>query len=145
VETEVNTGLRGVWTALLQYEVWNPTFADATVVPITGGYRSEGEIVLIKKRGVDQAGTSIPEFYAETVKIIPFSRICWYVHPKDGESFRNFVDFGLSEIPSGVRFSINYYEQSLLTGEQLAQHRRESTLSFPELAAAYKAYCESLT
>jgi hypothetical protein len=139
----VNCPLPKVWELLLDYEAWNPSFADALVTRVAGEPRTEGEIVLIKKSVLDAIGQPIPEFYAETVKLIVPRRIVWYVYPREGDSFRNFVDFGLTEVATGVRFNIDYYAQNPLVGELLSKERVHSETGLHDLALAFKRYCES--
>jgi hypothetical protein len=149
-ESWVQCPLDFAWEVLLDYEAWNPTFVGAQVQPVKGERRKVGEIVLIKKQLTYANGEPLPEFYAETVAVIAPRRIIWYVHPAAGHSFRNFVDFGLSEVDRGVRFNINYYAQSARYGElteqqrqALQQERLQSVQSLQHTADAFKQYCEA--
>jgi hypothetical protein len=142
-ESEVECTLAKAWEILLDYPAWNPTFAGAQVSTVKGAPRTEGEVVLIRKPLLDVKGEPIPEFYAETVKLAPQRHIVWYVYPKAGEDFRNFVDFGLAETAHGVRFNIYYYEQNLLSGELLEKQRRDYAAALQHTANTFKAYCES--
>jgi hypothetical protein len=131
------------WKFMLDYEAWNPTFVGAEVVPVKGKARTEGELVLIRKSLKDIKGEPLPEFYAETVKVVPHRHIVWYVYPKGTGDFRNFVDFGLSEEPSGVKFSVYYYAQNRIAPELLSKEREATQKIHGELAAAFKKYCET--
>jgi hypothetical protein len=142
-ESFVNSTLEKAWKLLLEYELWNPTFVDATVTLISGKHRSEGEVVLIHKPSLHMYGEPIPYFYAETLKVVPYRHMAGYLYPKEGDTFRNFVDFGLSEVSAGVRFDIFYYEQNRLSGELLTKHRKEYEVALKDLAAAFKHYCEA--
>jgi hypothetical protein len=142
--------LNYAWKVLLDYEAWNPTFVGAQVQPVKGEWRKPGELVLIKKQLAGADGEPLPQFYAETVVAIAPRRIIWYVYPVEGHSFRNFVDFGLSEVDSGVRFSINYYAQSARYGEltpqqrqALEQERAQSVQTLQHTADTFKQYCEA--
>jgi hypothetical protein len=139
----IDADLAQAWRKLLDYQSWNPTFAGANVTPVGGDFQSEGEQVLIRKLLSDAKGDRLPDFYAETVKIVPQKHVVWCVYPKEGDGFRNFVDFGLSDVSPGVRFDIYYYEQNHLSGEDLAKHRVESQEGFDKLALAFKQYCEA--
>jgi hypothetical protein len=148
-ESVVRCSLEAAWKVLVDYEAWNPTFAGAQVQPVKGERRKPGELVLIKKN-LDYHGEPLAPFYAETVVAIAPRRIIWYVYPAQGHSFRNFVDFGLSEVDAGVRFNINYYAQSARYGEltpqqqqALEQERAQSARDMQHLADAFKQYCET--
>lgn len=143
VESFVSCSLRKAWELMLDYRAWNPSFADAEVTRVSGEPNTVGEIVLIKKSLLDVTGEPLPEFYAETVKLVPFNHIVWYVYPKAGDSFRNFVDFGLAESPGGVKFYIDYYAQNPLSGELLAKERQQSESGLRDLTLAFKNHCES--
>jgi hypothetical protein len=142
-ETTIDCSLDKAWMSLLRYESWNPTFANAEVVRVAGDHRSEGELVQIRKMRKDVKGDPLPEFFALTVKVVPRAHIVWYVYPKEGSAFRNFVDFGISEAPSGVKFNIRYYAQDALSGELLQKQRTDYEAGMHRLAAAFKQYCES--
>jgi hypothetical protein len=136
--------LEKAWKILLDYEAWNPTFAGAQVVSIRGRWRTEGELVLIKKSLAGIDGQSLPEFYAHTIKIVPRRHIVWHVYPKEGEDFQNFVDFGLLAEGSGVRFTINYYALSAEVEEdRLAEENRAREVTLRSVASAFKTYCET--
>jgi hypothetical protein len=142
-ESVVNCSLEKAWTVLINYRAWNPTFADAEVALVHGQRSTEGEVVLIKKSLKDAAGEPSPEFYAETVKVVNQRRIVWYVYPRKGQAFRNFVDFGLTAASSGVKFNIQYYAQEQLPQELLIKNRKEYQAGLDHLAIAFKSYCES--
>ena len=142
-ESTVNRKLSEVWPLLLNYEAWNPSFSDAQVSQIVGDPRSEGGIVLIRKNFKDGTGEPIPEFYAETAKLVQNQQIVWYVYPKEGQVFRNFVDFRLREVSQGVNFSIHYYAQDRLPRERLIKQRAEYQQFLNDLAIAFKRYCET--
>jgi hypothetical protein len=142
-ESLVHCSLDHAWNVMQDYEAWNPSFVGATVRRVSGEPRSEGEVVLIRKLGTEVTGEESPDFHAVTVKWVPSSRLVWYVYPVTGRSFRNFVDFGLAEVPDGVRFTINYFAQDALSGELLDQQRKGYEEFLPVLARAFKAYCES--
>jgi hypothetical protein len=142
--------LNHAWAVLLDYERWNPTFVGAKVTPIKGTARSEGEVVLISKTPSDSKHESFPEFYCETVTVVPGRRIVWYVYAKDGHTyqdqndpFRNFIDFGLTEESGGVRFNIYYYAQNRLSGNLLSSEREFMQPLLHEIATAFSAYCEA--
>lgn len=148
-ESVVRCSLDYAWKALVSYEKWNPTFIGAQVQPVKGEWRKPGELILIKKQLETSSGEPLPQFYAETVVAIEPRRIIWYVYPVEGHQFRNFVDFGLSEGASGVRFSINYYAQSPRYGEltqqqeALEKERAQGMQGMQDLADAFKKYCET--
>jgi hypothetical protein len=142
VHGALNSTIEKAWTRMLNYEAWNPSFAGAHVTLIRGQRRCEGELILIKKAIIDSAGQPWPEFYAETVKLVPSQHIVWYIYPKEGDAFRNFVDFGLAEDSSGLSFNIHYYAQSRVAGDALLQQRKEMEIALGELVAAFKAHCE---
>jgi len=138
------------WGVLLEYDRWNPTFAGAQVTPIRGTARSEGELILVSKKSSDPKGEPFPEFYCETVKVVPGRRIVWYAYAKEGhryqnqkDPFRNFIDFGLTEEPGGVRFDIYYYAQNRLSGESLSTERGFMPPLLRDIAAAFRDYCEA--
>src|SRR5882672_7461797 len=89
----VDCALEKAWIALLNYQAWNPHFAGVDITRIRGNPSSEGELVLIKDRIPYVKGEDPPEFYAETVRVIPHTSIVWCVYSKVGDAFRNFVDF----------------------------------------------------
>jgi hypothetical protein len=138
----VDCPLARAWEILLDYRAWNPDFVGARVIPVSGKHRTQGEVVLISKPVV-MDGEPLPEFFAETAKLTPHRRVVWYVYPKSEESFRNFVDFALDELPSGVRFNIDYYEQIRLAREAIKKHREEFEKSLHDCALAFKRYCEA--
>jgi hypothetical protein len=142
-ESVVNCGIEKAWKVMLDYQAWNPSFVGAEVTSVSGQARAEGEIVMIKKQLIGANGEPLPVFYAETVKVVPHRHIVWYVYKKQGDSFRNFVDFGLSEAPSGVRFNVYYYAQNQISAELLIENRRQSEVSLQNLATAFKRYCEA--
>lgn len=139
-ESLVHCTLQSAWRMMLDYKAWNPDFACAETALVRGEPRSEGELTLITLFGENRAPLS--QFYAETVKVASH-HIVWYVFPAEGDSFRNFVDFGLEETPSGVTFRIYYYAQNRASVEALAQVRREMETSLRNLTVAFKHYCES--
>jgi hypothetical protein len=149
-ETVVHCDIATAWEILVDYEAWNPTFVGAQVTRIEGTPRSEGERVRIHKTYSDPLGDAVPEFYAETVKIVPGRRIVWYCYAREGHTyqnqkdpFRNFVDFGLTELPSGgVRFAIFYYAQNRLSGESLSREREFMRSTLLGSVTAFRDYCE---
>lgn len=145
-ESLVNCGMEKAWKIMLNYEAWNPTFVDAVVTPVRGRYRSEGELVLIKKAPSNGNGGELPPFYAKTVKVTRHAHVVWYVYPRDENpsyNFRNFVDFGLTETGSGVKFNVFYYAQVSSSGESLAKEKKEYGAAMREIAVAFKSYCEA--
>jgi hypothetical protein len=143
-EVQIALSLKNAWEKLVDYKAWNPEFVDADVTLVRGVAGAEGETVLIRKP-VYMDGALLPEFYAETVKLIPLRQIVWYVYPKDCALFRNFVDFGLTETPPGVRFNIRYYEQMKIADDLLPKHRQDCEADHQGLARAFKSYCEAGT
>ena len=139
-ETLVNCALDVAWKLMLDYQAWNPDFATAQIERLRGEASAEGELNLIKMVGDN--GEVLAEFYSETVKVVSRRHIVWYVYPKEGSAFRNFVDFWLENAESRVRFSIYYYAQNPVTLDTLAQQRQEMEAGLQNLAAAFKAYCE---
>lgn len=139
----VNRSLQDAWRTMLDYQAWNPSFVGATVMAVRGSPGSEGEVVLIKKELLDATGAPLPEFYAETVKVVPCSHIVWYVYPREGNSFRNFVDFALVDTPNGVMFSIYYYAQNQLAADVISAERIATQASLDDTAVAFKRYCEA--
>lgn len=142
-ESVVNCPLNHAWRALLNYQAWNPSFAGAQVTHTHGEQGREGEIVQIQKSIMDASGKPWPEFYAETVKLVPQRHVVWFVYSKAGDLSRNFVDFGLEPATSGVKLSIQYYALNPLAGEALAAQRRQMEAALGELATAFKNHCES--
>lgn len=142
-EIFVNSTIARAWDLMLDYQAWNPSFVGADVLRMNGAHRSEGEVVQIRKRLIDVDGTPLPEFYAETVKVVPYRNIVWYAYRKCGDGFRNFVDFGLSEDASGVKFRVSYYAQSQFTGELLLKQRLEREETLKKLVIAFKSCCEA--
>lgn len=142
-ETYANATAERAWALMLDYQAWNPSFVGAEVLHMDGVHRAEGEVVLIRKRLIDVDDTPLPEFYAETVKVVPYRNIVWYVYRKGGDGFRNFVDFGLSEEASGVRFRVSYYAQSQFVGELLIKQRLEREATLKTLVIAFKSRCEA--
>jgi len=147
-EILVQCELEHAWRVLLDFEVWNPTFVGSRVTPVAGNARSEGERLLISKTYSDPKGERFPEYYADTVKVVPSRRIVWYCYAKEGSSyhdqrdpFRNFVDFGLTEEPAGVRFAICYYEQNRQSGEVLSRERAFMQSALDQVVAAFREYC----
>jgi hypothetical protein len=137
------------WRILLNFEAWNPTFVGATVTRVRGNASSVGEILLITKTYSDPKGEAFPEYYAETIKVVPGRRIVWYCYAKDGltyhgqkDPFRNFVDFGLTSGSNGVRFNINYYAQNRQSADRLAREREFMESTLQEVAAAFSSYCQ---
>jgi len=140
-ESVVRCPLDEAWHAMLDYQAWNPNFTNAQVTLVDGVPGQEGELNLISIHGGD--GAVLAEFYSRTVKLVLLRHVVWYVYPKQGESFRNFVDFWLEQTESGVRFRIFYYAQNWLSCQQLSQERASSEAALNSLAAAFKQYCES--
>src|SRR5688572_1704858 len=116
-ESIAHCGLEDAWKLMLNYRAWNPNFAGAKVTLISGQPQSAGELNLIQL--FDSTGVPVPEFFAATVKVTPPRDIVWYVYPKEGNAFCNFVHFWLEEVQRGVRFTVYYYAQYVLTGEAL--------------------------
>jgi hypothetical protein len=142
-ESLVRCKIDYAWKVMLDYQAWNPTFVGAEVMPVRGDYRTEGELVLIKKSLSDVHGEPLPQFYAETIKVVPRRNIVWFVYPVEGDDFRNFVDFGLLEGPAGVTFRIDYYAQNRLSGDLLLKERTQSQATLQHTADAFKEYCET--
>jgi hypothetical protein len=140
VETLVKAALQHAWCVVLDYQNWNPNFVGAQVSRTRGEPGAEGEVVRIQCLGAD--GKPLPEFHAETVRVVPRANIVWWVYREGKDGFRNFVDFGLQEQVSGVSFKISYYAQNLLSDAPLLQYRRESAASLERVAAAFKSHCE---
>jgi|RhiMethySRZTD1v2_1073278.scaffolds.fasta_scaffold02151_11 hypothetical protein len=128
------------WEILLSYEAWNPSFATAQTSRIHGTARCEGEIVRIV--ACPPGGDPQPAFYAETVKLVPQQHIVWHVYPEEGDSFRNFLEFGLSPRPEGVQFDIRCYARERMSADALAKHRSDTETGLQGLALAFKEYCE---
>lgn len=139
----VNCPLDRAWAFLLNYRAWNPHFAGVDVTAIRGNASSEGELVLIKDRVPYVQGEEPPEFFAETVRVIAPRRVVWCVYSKDGDAFRNMVDFSLSRAREGVTFNVSYYEQLRLRAELVPAHRGESQIVYEKLVSAFKEYCEA--
>lgn len=142
-EILVNCTKEKAWKAMLDYQAWNPTFIGAQVTPVCGKPGTEGEVVRIGKQLSDVNGDPLPEFFAETVKVVPERHIVWYVHPKEGDAFCNFVDFGLVEAGGEVKFQVLYYEQNRLSGSVLLRQREQFEATLLAVAAAFKSYCET--
>jgi hypothetical protein len=137
------------WVKLWEFHLWNPTFDGARITSIKGTPRSVGEVILVSKKKSDADDDALPEFYCETVKVLPERQIVWYAYAKEGQAFknqldpfRNFIDFGLAKSIDGVRFSINYYAQNRLSEAALSAERDVMTAGLPELAVAFRDYCE---
>jgi hypothetical protein len=146
----VKCKLDHAWKRLWEFERWNPTFAGAQVTSIKGEARGEGEVILVSKRLSDPAGEPFPEFYCETVKVVPGRRVVWYAHAEKGhkyqgqtDPFRNFIDFGLTEEPGGVRFNIYYYAQNRLSGNALSAERAAMSPLLQDIVAAFRKHCET--
>jgi hypothetical protein len=140
-ESLVNCTLQDAWLKMLDYKAWNPDFANAKTSLARGEIQTEGELTLITL--FDAKRDPVAEFYAETAKLLAPHHIVWYVYPKEGDAFRNFVDFALDETPSGVKFSIHYYAQNPLSGDALAQLRSDMKASLRNLTIAFKEHCEA--
>lgn len=151
LEIDVKCDLRRAWNLMLDYEAWNPSFVGAKVTLVRGQRQTPGELVLIVKSAsaLKESGAPLPEFYsdiefyAETVKMDPPSRLVWYLYQKGGDTFRNFVDFSLAEESGGVRFVIHYYAQDRLPEAALIRHRADTEAALQGIAAAFKNYCEA--
>ena len=131
------------WPRMLAYQDWNPGFVGGTVSRLRGQPASEGELVLISL--VDAAGNPVPEFYAETLKVVPLRHIVWDVYPKAGEAFRNFLDFELTPAAHDrAEFRIHCYTQDRLTGALLEQQRAQSQAGLNALATAFREHCQEL-
>lgn len=142
VEILVNCDLARAWEIMLDYKTWSPGYTEADITTVRGTPHTEGEIVLVSKPLL-MDGEPLPQFYTETVKVVPHQHLVGYAYPREGRLFRNFIDFGLSKVSSGVRFDIHYYEQNLLSGDALIKHRKEFEQSLQTVAAAFKSYCEA--
>jgi hypothetical protein len=129
------------WQHALRYEDWNPGLRGALVTRVSGCAREEGELVLIQTR--DEFGAALPAFYARTVRVVPRHHVVWFVYPKEGSSFRNFLDFGLIELPGRVQFNVCYYTQDKLSGEALGRQRTAFQRDMNTIAAAFKDHCEA--
>jgi hypothetical protein len=140
---DVMCSMKKAWEILLDYQAWNPHFAGVVVTPVRGERHTESEIVKIRDVVPYVEGEPPPEFFAETVRVIPSHRIVWCVFSTQEPLFRNFVDFGLVETPTGVRFDVGYYEQVQLTSDKLPAHRAESDGVYEKLVTAFKSYAES--
>lgn len=142
-ECSIDCPIERAWERLMNYEEWNPSFAGSHITRVRGAPRTEGELVLIRKTELRINGEKYPEFYAETVKIVPQRHIVWYIYPKEGSSFRNFVDLGLTPEGKGVRLNTYYYAQNPLFGESLQAERNTLEAALNKNALAFKKYCES--
>jgi hypothetical protein len=131
------------WEILQDYQAWNPTFVGATVTPVSGPPGGEGEVVRISKRLVDPSGERIPDFYAETVKIVPERHLVWYVFGDEHATFRNFVDFGLDPTAAGCRWLASYYAQNAVEAARLEEWVGFQQETLEKTAAAFKEYCEA--
>jgi hypothetical protein len=146
----VKCNLDHAWEKLWEFEQWNPTFAGAQVTSIKGAAKGEGEIIGVSKKIADPDGEPFPEFFCETVKVVPGRRVVWYAYAKEGhkyqgqtDPFRNFIDFGLTEELGGVRFNIYYYAQNRLSGQLLSTERGFMPPLLKDIAAAFRKYCET--
>jgi hypothetical protein len=142
-ESIVHCSLEHSWKVLLNYQAWNPSFAGAKVIRVQGEPNREGEIVRIQKAITDSSGKTWPEFYAQTVKIVPYHHVVWHVYSQSGDPSRNFVDFTLEPATSAVKLRIGYYALNPLWGEALDTQRREMDAALRDLAVAFKNYCET--
>jgi hypothetical protein len=140
-ESAVRCRLQDAWRMMLDYKAWNPDFVHSETNSVRGEPGCEGELTLITQ--LDGNRTPVAQFYAETVKLVPPYHIVWYVFPKEGDAFRNFVDFWLEETSSGVKFRIYYYAQNSVGVQALAQLRTDIETSLRNLVMAFKSYCES--
>lgn len=129
------------WQHALHYENWNPGLRGALITRVSGCMREEGELVLIQ--GHDEIGAALPAFYARTVRLVPRHHVVWFVYPKEGSSFRNFLDFGFIELPGHVQFNVCYYTQDKLFGEALDRQRTAFQRDMNTIAAAFKDHCEA--
>lgn len=129
------------WESLLDYQAWNPGLAGARVQRIAGRCGEEGEIVVIQ--AVAASGEPFPAFCAETVRLIAPHHLVWYVYPREGDQFRNFLHFALARAGQALQFDIYSYARDQLSGELLMQQRQASQASTRMLAGAFKTYCET--
>jgi len=139
-ESTIELDVVRAWPLMLNYPAWNPAFVGGQVTRIRGRPSSEGELVLIKLR--DSSGAWAPSFYAKTIKVTTHRHIVWDVYFADGSAYHSFLDFGLNEIPHGLRFSICCYERNQRHGLSLREHRKEYANSMHSLAAAFERYCK---
>ena len=140
-EADVSCPIDEAWRLMLDYQSWNPDFANARVTTIAGQRQAEGEVVTIQI--MNPAGDVLAQFYAHTVKVVPQRHFVWYTYTGVQGSFHNFIDFELAESVSGCRFRINFYAQNLLSADALAAHREKTQNSLVRLAAAFKNFCEA--
>lgn len=142
-EVDIALPLKQAWEKLIDYQSWNPTFAGARVTPLAGSPRTEGEVVLINKNVPYDDGKPRPEFLAITAKVVPYSHIVWYIYPTQGHNFLNFVDLQLTETPTGVKYNVNYYAQTIAADEnELAAERAKTNKALGDLALAFKRHCK---
>jgi hypothetical protein len=140
-ESTVHCTLQEAWNMMLDYKAWNPDFVQSETTLVRGDPQMEGELTLVNV--LDEKRAPVGQFYAETIKVVAPHHMVWYVFPVAGEEFRNFVDFWLEEVGSGVRFRIYYYAQNAVPVEALAQLRSNMDESLRSLTVAFKIYCES--
>jgi hypothetical protein len=139
VEGVVEAPIGRAWDLMIDYQGYNPTFVGATVTLLEGEPGAEGELVLIEKVDHDTGAAATP-FYCRTAKVIPESHIVWYLWD-DADELRNFVDFGLHEDERGVVFSIHYYAQGRLAGDDLARSREQLVTFLPDLVGIFQKHC----
>jgi hypothetical protein len=143
-EVHVNCSLELAWETLLHYPKWNPTFVGATVKRVRGSFGQEGELVLINKELLkDVHGNRLPQFYAETIKVIPQKKLVWLAYPEEGLAFCDFVDFELTKTDSGVRFVYCSFAQNQLPESLIEQQRARAQATYLSVVNAFKAYCEN--
>lgn len=140
---DIDVPLAKAWDLLIDYNAWNPSFANAVVTTVEGQPGAEGEIVDIKQYDVP-GGTLQAHFFAETVRVIERHHFTWAVYPIEGDDFRNFVDFELLARPDGgVTFYIQYFSQTRTAEADLPGVRAGMQQAFEDLTVAFKRHAES--
>lgn len=130
------------WKPMLNYYAWNPGFVGARMTRICGTPDSAGEIVLIGL--VDANGAALAEFYASTLLVVPGRRVVWYAYPKEGNAFRNFIQFALLPRADATVFSIDWYAVDMVADGLLPEHRAATARAIEQLTNAFRTYCAAL-
>ncbi len=141
-ESLLTCDAESAWKPMLNYRAWNPGFVGARTTRICGEPDSAGEIVLIGL--VDANGAALAEFYASTLQVVRPQRVAWYAYPKEGNAFRNFVQFALLPTAFGTVFSIDWYALDMVPDELLPEHRTAAAGAIEHLAIAFSTYCAAL-